>query len=127
MNLSMDDIIQIPRRVIEEDPLWEQDLTTEVNLLRWRKKGTSLFATCDASSMTCDLYDYSTVLPSISNFPQQREKNQQYVDNISKPGFPPDIKKYLSSRYLNPYYDTPDLQSSKLMKMKGRPGILDMP
>jgi hypothetical protein len=127
MHLVMDDFMQIPRRIIEEDPLWEQELTTQVNILRWRKKGTSLIAMCDASSMTCDLHDYSAIMPSISNFPQRIETNQHYVDNISKPGGPADIKRYLSSRYLNPYYDTPDIKSNKVMRMRNRLGFLDMP
>jgi hypothetical protein len=126
MSFIMDDFMQIPRQVIEEDPLWEQELTTQVNLLRWRKKGTSLIAMCDASSLTCDLYDHSAITPSISNFPQYRETNQLYVDNISRPDGPADIKRYLSSRYLNPYYDSPDIKSSKVMRMKNRPGFFDM-
>jgi hypothetical protein len=122
----MEDITQIPRWVVEEDPLWEQDTNAGPNLMRWRKRGTNLFAICDISSMTCDLFDYSTNLPSFPNFLQAKSQSQGNLDTISRPDGPADIKRYLASRYLNPNYGTFKLLDSRSLKIRDRPDLKDI-
>jgi hypothetical protein len=122
----MEDSTQIPRWVVEEDPLWEQDTHAEPNLMRWRKRGTKLFAICGISSLTCDLFDYSTNSPSYSNFLQGKNQSQGNRDTNSRPDGPADIKRYLASRYLNPNYGTFKLLDSRSLKIRDRPDLKDI-
>src|SRR5215510_6620072 len=122
----MENVGKIPRWVVEEDPLWEPDCNSGPDLLRWRRKGTNLFATCATSSVTCDVFNYATKLFSISNFRAVKDKNQDYLNMISRPSDPANMKRYLSSRYLNPYYDTANLLSRKITKLTDRPDVLDI-
>ena len=122
----MEDITQIPRWVIEQDPLWEQDTDAGPSLMRWRKRGTNLFAICGISSMTCDLFDYSTNLPSLSNFLQAKSQIQGNLDTISSSDDHADIKRYLASRYLNPNYGTFKLLDSRSLKIRDRPDLKDI-
>ena len=122
----MEDITQIPRRVIEEDPLWEKDFEAGPNLIRWKKRGTNLFAICSVKSTTCNLFDYTSNLHSFPNFLQAKRQSQGTQDMISSPVDPTDIKRYLASRYLNSNYDLFKLPDSRSLKIKDRPDYMDI-
>ena len=122
----MEDITQIPRHAIEEDPLWEKDSDAGPSLIRWRKRGTNLIAICSVTSTTCNLFDYTSNLYSFPNFLQAKRQSQGTQDMISSPVDPTDIKRYLASRYLNPNYDMFKLPDSRSLKVKDRPDYTDI-
>ena len=78
------------------------------------------------SSTTCDIFDYSSNLPSFPNFLQAKSQSQGNQDMISSPVGPTDIKRYLASRYLNPNYDIFKLPDSRSLKVKDRPDYKDI-
>ena len=88
---------RIPRWMIENDPTWEKSFDSNVGVLRWSKRGTNIQAICSATSIFCEILH-----PGESWDSNEMSLNISIQDkyNIIQPEG--DIKKYLSSRYLNP-------------------------
>jgi hypothetical protein len=116
---------RVPRSFVEHNEEWTQLFDPNSNLLRWNKKGSSLFASCDPNSIYCELSmereEPSYSLPDPFRFPNNQD--EQYgstipgVDDLRSPtdmfarflgqhdqssNCSSDIRKYLSSAYLNP-------------------------
>lgn len=106
----MKEIRQIPRWAVENDRSWEQQFDTVQNLLKWRKRGSNIFAIGTPSSMTLDLFDN---LPE-GSFSDLPHIGTHYILNTkARPDDPANITRYLSSRYLNPNYDSNNFRSGK--------------
>ena len=106
----MQDKNRIPRWLVESDPSWEKSIDSELGMLKWTKKGTGIQATCQPTSMFCDITgqtDQAGLSDIISSMKMDRHAAQ-----MSGAG---DITKYLSSRYLNPGVNGPrfDLRRTK--------------
>lgn len=92
---------RIPRWLIEKDPSWAKSVHSNNDVLEWTKKGADLRATCDPSSMYCDVMmdernQHFDLLDSISKF-----NNKSRLSTFASA----DIARYLSSRYLNSRFD----------------------
>jgi hypothetical protein len=121
-----DQQVRIPRWFIENDPNWSQSLHPDKATLKWNKKGSNLVAVSNPTSLYCDIFmeqDCSFPSPSPSpssnsslsssddlgyNIPgdQLRSSSSMLGDlldqNHQNPLAVSDIRKYLSSRHLNP-------------------------
>ena len=88
---------RIPRWMIEDNPTWERLFDSNVSVLRWSKRGADIQAICSATSTFCEILHPGESLDS-----NEISLNISIQDryNVIHPGG--DIKKYLSSRYLNP-------------------------
>jgi len=51
----MEDKSRIPRWLVENDPSWEKSVDSDLGMLRWTKKGTGIQATCQPTSMFCEV------------------------------------------------------------------------
>jgi hypothetical protein len=116
---------RVPRSFVEHNEEWTQLFEPNSNLLRWNKKGSGLFASCDPNSLYCELSmeqeEPSYSLPDAFRF--SNNQDEQYgstipgVDDLRPPtdmfarflgqhdqssNCSSDIRKYLSSAYLNP-------------------------
>jgi hypothetical protein len=88
---------RIPRWVIEDDPAWEKLIDSDPNILKWSKKGSDIQAICSPTSIFCEIKGESTSDPNML-YPLRKfaipGKGDMPTSN--------DIRKFLSSRYLNP-------------------------
>jgi hypothetical protein len=117
-----DQQVRIPRWFIENDSNWLQSFPPDKATLKWNKKGSNLVAVSNPTSLYCDIFieEGSSPSPSNSNsslWPSEDlgysvhrdqlrsstnmlgdllDQNHQNSLGVS------DIRKYLSSRYLNP-------------------------
>ena len=106
----MQDKSRIPRWLVEKDPSWEKSIDSDLGMLKWTKKGTGIQATCQPTSMFCDITgqtDQAGIL-DISDLHSSRQAAQ-----ASGAG---DIAKYLSSIYLNPSMNGPRFDLTKMHK-----------
>lgn len=107
----MQDKNRIPRWLVENDPSWEKSIDSDLGMLKWTKKGTSMHATCQPTSMFCDIAgqtDEAGLSDIVSNMRMDKQAAQ-----ASGAG---DITKYLSSRYLNPGVSGPHFDLRKTRK-----------
>ena len=107
----MQDKNRIPRWLVESDPSWEKSIDSDLGLLKWTKKGTGTHATCDPTSMFCDVVgqtDQAGLSDISASFRSERRAAQA--------SGAADISKYLSSRYLNPGMDGPTFDLRKARK-----------
>jgi hypothetical protein len=116
---------KVPRSLIENNEEWTRLLEPDSNLIRWNKKGTGLFASSNPNSPYCELYmeQEKPSSPVPEPFRSSNDQNDLYgsttrgADDLSSPadmfarflgGYDrssdssSDIRKYLSSSYLNP-------------------------
>jgi hypothetical protein len=96
----MHTIGRIPRWLIERDPSWEMQVNSLNGMFEWTRKGTEVRATCEPTGFFCDVWvetpkQHPDLMEIFSRF-----KNQDKAYGSS------DLVKYLSSRYLNPNFDT---------------------
>jgi hypothetical protein len=120
----MKEIRQISRWAVENDPSWEQQFDTVQNLLKWRKRGSNIIAIGTPSSMSCDLYDN----PPEGSFSDLPHIGTHYVLNTkASPDDPANITRYLSSRYLNPNYDSHNFRGRRLRVLGLETPDLDVP
>jgi hypothetical protein len=101
---------RIPRWLVESDPSWEKSIDSDLGMLRWTKKGTGIQATCQSTSMFCEILgqtDQAGLSDIVSNM--RADKRAELASEAS------DITKYLSSRYLNPGINGPrsDLRKTR--------------
>jgi hypothetical protein len=110
MLLLMQEKSRIPRWLVEKDPSWEKSIDSDLGMLKWTKKGTGIQATCQPTSMFCDIMGQTdqASLIDISDLHSRRQATQ-----ASGAG---DIAKYLSSRYLNPGINGPRFDLRKAHK-----------
>ena len=88
---------KIPRWLLEKDPSWERLGSTESNLPEWIKKGSDLRAKCGPADWYCEIMIEDRSPGFVSS------GNTLNLSPINTSTFPQsDLKKYLSSRYLNP-------------------------
>ena len=97
----MQTVGRIPRWLIEKDPSWEKSVQSNYDMLEWTKKGADLRATCDPTSMYCDVImeerdQHFDLSDSISKF-----NNMSRLSTFASAN----ITRYLSSRYLNSGFD----------------------
>jgi hypothetical protein len=111
MLVLMQDNSRIPRWLVENNPSWERSVDSDLGTLRWIKKGTSIQATCQPTSMFCDIVGQTdqAALPDIS----ASLNNDRLADRAAGAS---DITKYLSSRYLNPGINGPAFDLRKIRK-----------
>ncbi len=105
----MQDKRRIPRWLVERDPSWEKSIDSILGMLKWTKKGTGIQATCQPTSMFCDILgqtDQATLI-DISDLHSRQASQASGAE---------DITKYLSSRYLNPGINGPRFDLRKTHK-----------
>ncbi len=109
----MQEKTRIPRWLVESDPSWEKSIDSELGMLKWTKKGTGIQAVCTPTAMFCD------VLGQNDNDVPAGGLADLHV-GIARMGrqanMSDEIRKYLSSRYLNPGINGP---RRDLRKMEG--------
>lgn len=106
----MHDKSRIPRWLVEKDPSWEKSIDSDFGMLKWTKKGTGIQATCQPTSIFCDITGQTDQagLHDISALHSSRQATQ-----ASGVG---DIAKYLSSIYLNASINGPRFDLRKVHK-----------
>jgi hypothetical protein len=111
MLVVMQDNNRIPRWLVENDPSWEKSIDSDLGMLKWTKRGTGIQATCQPTSMFCDIVGQTdqAALPDI----YEGLKG----DRLAAPAAgASDITEYLSSRYLNPGISGPRFDLRKIRK-----------
>ena len=109
---------QIPRWLVESDPSWEKSVDSNLNVLKWTKKGTggAISAVCQPTSMFCDLVGVEESKVAGLFDPRKAVENGvgqgRSIANS-------DLTKYLSSRYLNPQFGA----NISAFDPKRRPGL----
>jgi hypothetical protein len=106
----MHTIGRIPRWLVERDPSWEMHVNPLNGMFEWTRKGTEVQATCDPAGFFCDVSvktpkQHSDLMEIFSRF---QDKSKAYG--------PSDLTKYLSSRYLNPTFDTDRMRHYKFQR-----------
>ncbi|HEX2014695.1 MAG TPA: hypothetical protein VLA68_05665 [Nitrososphaera sp.] len=98
----MQDENKIPRWILENDPAWEKSVDSNLGLLRWTKRGTGIQAICSPTSMYCEILGKDENTPGLADVRSGASK-------ITKQGTAGagEIRKYLSSAYLNPGINGP--------------------
>lgn len=101
----------VPRWIVESDPSWERSVDSNLGILRWCKKGTSLRAVCSPTSIFCTLIDDNYENSNDGNDTglydrrtlgmKSSSSSEQFGINVPQT-VASEITKYLSSRYLNP-------------------------
>lgn len=116
-----DQQLRIPRWLIENDPAWSKSFDSDPGILKWTKNGSNLVALCNPTSFYCNIIvEGSSSFPSPS-FPSLNDEshhthsyelrssndilNNLLAQNHGNSLAASDIRKYLSSRYLNPGTD----------------------
>lgn len=109
----MQDKNRIPRWLIENDPSWEKSIDSHLGMLKWTKKGTGIQATCQPTSMFCEIAgqtDQAGLSDIVTNMRSIGAKQAEQASGAT------DITKYLSSRYLNPGVNGPSFDLRKTRK-----------
>jgi hypothetical protein len=112
----MQNVRRISRWLVENDPTWEKSIDSNLANLSWIKKGTNVKAVCSATSMFCDIVDESKENVGLTDM-SNNFINHRKLDTVDTS----DITRYLSSRYLNPTFDSPidlDIKRNSLYKMR---------
>jgi hypothetical protein len=107
----MQDKNRIPRWLVENDPSWEKSIDSDLGMLKWTKKGTGILATCQPTSVFCEIVG-QTDQAGLSDIAAGTRTERQAA-HVSGAG---DIAKYLSSRYLNPGINGPRFDLRKARK-----------
>lgn len=107
----MQDKNRIPRWLVENDPSWEKSIDSELGMVKWTKKGTGIHATCQPTSMFCDIAG-QTDQAGLSDITASMKMYKQAAQASGAN----DITKYLSSRYLNPEVNGPAFDLRKVRK-----------
>lgn len=107
----MQDRSRIPRWLVENDPTWEKSIDSDLGMLKWTKKGTGIQATCQPTSMFCDIVGH-TDQAGLSDIAASMRTDRQTAQ-ASGAG---DIIKYLSSGFLNPGINGPRFDLRKVRK-----------
>ncbi|HXG06494.1 MAG TPA: hypothetical protein VNI77_04115 [Nitrososphaera sp.] len=94
---------RIPRWVVENDPSWEKSIDSSLGILKWIKKGTGIQAICRPTSMFCDIVGQTDQagLSDIFSIMQTHRLQAAEASGVN------DIRKYLTSKYLNPDINGP--------------------
>lgn len=89
---------RIPRWLVENDPSWERTFDSDLQILKWSKKGTNVQAVCDPTSIFCQILGPTDEGDNYQNTIRgpDGEMNAKSLSGVDS------ITKYLSSRYLNP-------------------------
>jgi hypothetical protein len=108
----MHTIGRVPRWLVERDPSWEMHVNSINGMLEWTRKGTDVRATCAPADISCDvavepLGQRSDFMKIFSRF---KDKNNTTTFGAA------DFTKYLSSRYLNPNFDTDRMRHYKFQR-----------
>jgi hypothetical protein len=98
----MQDGIKIPRWVVENDPSWEKSIDSDLGMLRWTKRGTGIQAFCSPTSMSCEIIGNDSSNAGLADIKSGALK----ISGQGRSG-PGEIRKYLSSRFLNPGISAP--------------------
>jgi hypothetical protein len=120
-----DQQVRIPRWFIENDSNWSQSFLPDKATLKWNKKGSNLVAVSNPTSLYCDIFieqdpsrspspsnSNSSLWPSedLAGYSVHRDQlrsstimlwdllDQNHQNSLGVS----DIRKYLSSRHLNP-------------------------
>ncbi len=88
---------RIPRWIVENDPSWEKSIDSNLGILRWTKKGSGVQATCSPTDMYCEVLGVDKNSAGMADLRVGVER----ISKESSAGIS-DIRRYLSSRYLNP-------------------------
>lgn len=92
----MPKILKLPRNVIENDPSWLTIASESPRVLSWINNGLSLTAKCESNDEVCEVFPNSLSEPLLPDLMSYRNLlnsgNQRSTE----------IRKYLSSIYLNP-------------------------
>ena len=93
----------IPRWFVESDPSWEKSVDFDLHVLKWAKKGTTLKAMCHPTDMYCQIVEEDRTQPGLSDISVLRSQNENAILSSAAD----DIRKFLSSRYLNSRFNGP--------------------
>jgi hypothetical protein len=107
----MHTIGRLPRWLIEKDPSWERTSGTGYGLHEWIKRGSALRAHCITNEWYCDI----TTADRREGFDLSESTPNLDTSIFTSAEF--DLRKYLSSRYLNPGIDTNKLGMIKSRKL----------
>ena len=103
---------KIPRWLVERDPSWERLSKTESSFPEWTKKGSDLTAKCGPADWYCEV----TIADRRQSFVSSESMlNPNAVNMSTSPES--DLKRYLSSRYLNPGFYTNNLGLPRTRKL----------
>ena len=102
----------IPRWLVERDPSWERISKTESSLTEWTKQGSELRAKCGHEDWFCQI----TIEDRYQSFVSSETMLSPSVAKVSTSP-ESDLKKYLSSRYLNPGFYTNSLGLPRTRKL----------
>ncbi|MGH9991037.1 MAG: hypothetical protein ACREAZ_00100 [Nitrososphaera sp.] len=100
----MEDRNKIPRWIVENDPSWEKSIDSNLGMLRWTRKGSGVQATCSPTDMFCEVLGSDKISAGMADLRVGVER----MSKESAAGIG-DIRRYLSSRYLNPGVGGPRL------------------
>ncbi|MGI0035013.1 MAG: hypothetical protein ACRD98_03985 [Nitrososphaera sp.] len=100
----MEDRNKIPRWIVENDPSWEKSIDSNLGMLRWTRKGSGVQATCSPTDMFCEVLGSDKISAGMADLRVGVERMSK--DSAAGIG---DIRRYLSSRYLNPGVGGPRL------------------
>jgi hypothetical protein len=105
---------RIPRWFVENDPSWERSIDSDLGILRWIKKGTQIRAVCHPASMFCEIIGQTNQASDDLSYLVAKGLKERVASVGSEVD---EVKKYLSSRYLNPgIYDLPRFDLKKISK-----------
>jgi len=103
---------KIPRWLVEKDPSWERVSRTGSDLPEWIKKGSDLMAKCGPADWYCEI----TMADRYNSFfSSESIPNPGAINSSNSPES--DLKRYLSSRYLNPGSHTNSLGLPRTRKL----------
>lgn len=89
--------MKLPRKIVESDPGWSSTPSEDGYTLRWFNKGLKLIAQCDQHDSFCIVFSTSMDRHLLPDFFDYRN----FL--TTGDGSPQQIRKYLSSIYLNPH------------------------
>ena len=99
----MPTILKLPRNVIENDPSWLRIPSESPGIVSWINNGLNFTAKCESNGVVCEVFPNSSSEPLLPNL-------ISYIDVLnSGNGRSSEIRKYLSSIYLNPNQMRPRL------------------
>ena len=103
---------RIPRWFVS-DPLWEKSTDLDLHVLNWTKKGMRLQAFCHPTDIYCQIIGEDENQPGLPDVYALIKNNE----NSAPPSAVDDIRKYLSSRYLNSRFNGPrfDLRNTSYL------------
>lgn len=88
--------MQVSRLLIENNPEWERaEDDKNPDIIKWNKKGTNIYATCNAMDTTCTIIypRNDSLLPNLLQRTKSMDPNIKIVD---------ELRRYTTSLYTNP-------------------------